>query len=173
MRQKSFDVTFHICLLSKGFETFEKILNLHTERCISFFYGDLHCLLPGPQTYNIYDFPMKWWLLLSPSHPDISQLPWPISPVVISLHWRNNDHDGVSNHQPHGCLLNRLFRLRSKKTVVVVVFYWHIRVWVSRLTSHIQGKNKYIVIQTHLKRSGTKTVGSWRLATQSSIPLDL
>ena len=35
---------------------------------------------------------------------------------IISLHWRHNDHDGVSNHQPHGCLLNRLFRRRSKKT---------------------------------------------------------
>ena len=23
----------------------------------------------------------------------------------LSLHWRHNDHDGVSNHQPHGCLL--------------------------------------------------------------------
>ena len=23
---------------------------------------------------------------------------------------------GVSNHQPHGCLLNRLFRRKSKKT---------------------------------------------------------
>ena len=33
------------------------------------------------------------------------------------LHWRHNDHDGVSNHQPHGCLLNRLFRRRSKKTL--------------------------------------------------------
>ena len=32
------------------------------------------------------------------------------------LHWRHNDHDGVSNHQTHGCLLNRLFRRRSKKT---------------------------------------------------------
>ena len=32
------------------------------------------------------------------------------------LHWRHNDHDGNSNHQPHGCLLNRLFRRRSKKT---------------------------------------------------------
>ena len=35
---------------------------------------------------------------------------------VSSLHWRHNDQDGVSNHQPHGCLLNRLFRRRSKKT---------------------------------------------------------
>ena len=33
-----------------------------------------------------------------------------------SLQWHHNDHDGVSNHQPHGCLLNRLFRRRSKKT---------------------------------------------------------
>ena len=32
------------------------------------------------------------------------------------LHWRHNGRDGVSNHQPHGCLLNRLFRRRSKKT---------------------------------------------------------
>ena len=30
--------------------------------------------------------------------------------------WRHNGRDGVSNHQPHGCLLNRLFRRRSKKT---------------------------------------------------------
>ena len=36
--------------------------------------------------------------------------------MVNPLHWRHNDHDGVSNHQPHGCLLNRLFRRRSKKT---------------------------------------------------------
>ena len=34
----------------------------------------------------------------------------------ISLRWRHNGHDCVSNHQPHHCLLNRLFRRRSKKT---------------------------------------------------------
>ena len=34
----------------------------------------------------------------------------------ITLLWRHNDHDGVSHHQPHGCLLNRWFRRRSKKT---------------------------------------------------------
>ena len=33
-----------------------------------------------------------------------------------ALRWRHNDHDSVSNHQPLGCLLNRLFRRRSKKT---------------------------------------------------------
>ena len=35
---------------------------------------------------------------------------------LTPLRWRHNDHAGVSNHQPHGCLLNRLFRRRSKKT---------------------------------------------------------
>ena len=33
-----------------------------------------------------------------------------------TLRWRHNDHAGVSNHQPYGCLLNRLFSRKSKKT---------------------------------------------------------
>ena len=33
-----------------------------------------------------------------------------------TLHWRHNGRDGVSNHQPRDCLLNRLFGCRSKKT---------------------------------------------------------
>ena len=33
-----------------------------------------------------------------------------------SLHWRQNGLDGVSTHQPHDYLLNRLFKHRSKKT---------------------------------------------------------
>ena len=32
------------------------------------------------------------------------------------LQWRHNGHDNVSNHQPHHCLLNRIFGCRSKKT---------------------------------------------------------
>ena len=41
---------------------------------------------------------------------------WYHGNIRSSLHRRQNDHDGISNHQPHGCLLNRLFRRRSKKT---------------------------------------------------------
>ena len=33
----------------------------------------------------------------------------------ITLQWRHNGRDGVSNHQPHDRLLNRLYRRRSKK----------------------------------------------------------
>ena len=35
--------------------------------------------------------------------------------VKRALQWRHNGRNGVSNHQPHDCLLNRLFRRRSKK----------------------------------------------------------
>ena len=34
----------------------------------------------------------------------------------LSLQWRHNGQDGVSNHQLHNCLLNRLLEHRSKKT---------------------------------------------------------
>ena len=46
-------------------------------------------------------------------------LPWHIRQKRIGitpLQWRHNRRDGVWNHQPHHCLLNRLFRRRSKKT---------------------------------------------------------
>ena len=36
--------------------------------------------------------------------------------IPMTLQWRHNGLNGVSNHQPRDCLLNRLFRRRSKKT---------------------------------------------------------
>ena len=35
---------------------------------------------------------------------------------MLTLKWRHNGRDSVSNHQPYDCLLNGLFRRRSKKT---------------------------------------------------------
>ena len=40
--------------------------------------------------------------------------PWPTYPGL--LRWRHNEHHDVSNNQPLGCLLNCLFRCRSKET---------------------------------------------------------
>ena len=37
-------------------------------------------------------------------------------PSWVTLQWRHNGHDGVSIHQPHDCILNRLFRRWSKTT---------------------------------------------------------
>ena len=41
---------------------------------------------------------------------------WTTTKCELSLQWRHNGHDNISNHQPHDCLFNRLFRRRSKKT---------------------------------------------------------
>ena len=47
----------------------------------------------------------------------ITKLRWVLQHTTMdSLQWRNNGCDGASNHQSHHCLLNRLFRRRSKKT---------------------------------------------------------
>ena len=43
---------------------------------------------------------------------DYNHLPW----QSHTLQWRHNGCDDVSDHQPHECLPNRLFRRRSKKT---------------------------------------------------------
>ena len=46
----------------------------------------------------------------------ISTIPTYINVLALSLDWRHNGRDSVSNHQPHDCLFNRLFRRRWKKT---------------------------------------------------------
>ena len=38
------------------------------------------------------------------------------SSVLLALLWCHNECNGISNHQPHDCLPNGLFRCRSKKT---------------------------------------------------------
>ena len=41
---------------------------------------------------------------------------WQTQPYHMTLHWRQNERVSVSDHQPHDCLLNCLFRHRSEKT---------------------------------------------------------
>ena len=71
------------------------------------------------------------WVLSAPAGPHVGPMNlviwvicyditvYPIELHVfssLSLHWRHNEPDGVSNHQPRDCLLNCLFKCRSKKT---------------------------------------------------------
>ena len=39
-----------------------------------------------------------------------------------SLQWHHNERDGVSNHQPYDCLLNRLFRRRKHQSSASLAF---------------------------------------------------
>ena len=41
--------------------------------------------------------------------------------LAHTLRWRHNGLDSVPNHQPHDCLLKRLFGRRSKKTSKLIV----------------------------------------------------
>ena len=51
-------------------------------------------------------------------NPPIASIDWNVKRIITgsSLRWRHNGHDCVSNHQPHHCLLKRLFGCRSNKT---------------------------------------------------------
>ena len=52
-------------------------------------------------------------LILADSH--MRRPRYIICQMFKPLQWRHNGRDGVSNHQPHHWLLNRLFRRRSQK----------------------------------------------------------
>ena len=61
-----------------------------------------------------------------------------------TLHWRHNGHDFVSNHQPHDCLLNRLFRRSQRKhqssASLAFVRGIHRDRWIPRTKGQLRGK---------------------------------
>ena len=65
-------------------------------------------------SYWTFDLPVTWNMTLLWRYRNENYVQPPF--FCITLRWHHNDHDGVSNHQPHGCLLNRLFWRRSEKT---------------------------------------------------------
>ena len=62
-------------------------------------------LPPWPSPSELFQMHAAWY---------ISIYSWLV--INITLQWRHNEGVGVSNLQPHDCLLNGLFRRRSKKT---------------------------------------------------------
>ena len=59
---------------------------------------------------------VKYAMLLYMCLCYIMQYMHQILPNGVTLQWRHNGRDSVSNHQCYDCLLNRLFRCRSKQT---------------------------------------------------------
>ena len=66
-----------------------------------------------------------------------------------SLQWRHNECDGVSNYQPHDCLLILLFRRRSKKTLKL------------RVTGHCEGNSPVTGEFPAQKTSNAENVSIW------------
>ena len=69
--------------------------------------------MTGHDNFTLIFFTMEW-LHWNPSYCSLAQNH--LNDVTQPLKWRHNEHDGVSNHQPHDFLLSRLFRRISKKT---------------------------------------------------------
>ena len=63
-------------------------------------------------TWKYVDKRYITWSVDLPTH---ISYPWQCN-APKALQWRHNESDGVSNHQPHDCLLKRLFSRRSNKT---------------------------------------------------------
>ena len=61
-----------------------------------------------------------------------------VNAVQYTLQWHNNELDGVSNHQPHYCLLNHLFKAQIKENIKAPS-HWHLwgeltgEQWIPRL----------------------------------------
>ena len=68
---------------------------------------------------------------------------------VTVLQWRHNEPNGVSNHQPHDCLLNRLFRRGSKKT------------WKLRVTGLCEGNSPVTGEFPAQRASNVENVSIW------------
>ena len=63
-------------------------------------------------TIGLFHSPAATWNTKTLEHRGACGVQW----MILTLRWRHNGRDSVSNHQPHDCLFNRLFRRRSKKT---------------------------------------------------------
>ena len=86
-------------------------VNIVSNQCVlaASTWTSIYCMLRSCGLYN------TTWLL--PTWCCICSWRWvPASRCFMSLHWRHNGRDCVSNYQPHECFLKRLFRRRSKKT---------------------------------------------------------
>ena len=95
----------------------------------------VHILHTNKKIYIWYTISLQsvnWSHYYISTFSDISRkdLPRQFRDVYISssLQWRHNEHDGVPNHQPQDCLLNRLSNRRSKRTSwsASLAFLWGI-----------------------------------------------
>ena len=105
--------------------------------------------------------------LTIPFRQDFIQLH--ISCNWLSSQWRHNNQDGVSNHQPHGCLLNRLFTRRSKKhqSSASLALWGEVTGdrWIPRTNCQLRGKCFHLMTSSWYRYTSQLHI-SWVLHVQ-------
>ena len=88
-----------------------RIVQYHsTKRCWNVSEIYTKCILDSVMIHKfvaVREVTRRWMLII---------LAYLIDHNVVWLQWIHNGRDSVSNHQSHDCLLNSLFKCRSKKT---------------------------------------------------------
>ena len=83
----------------------------------------------------------------------------------VTLQWRHNERDGVANHRSLDCILNRLFRRRSKKTSKLCVTGLCGERWIPRTKGQWRGKCFHLMTSSwlfhHLVPQGKQSAGYW------------
>ena len=99
-----------LCIICSGNKWYEVIIL----SVVSYHHWDHHHYSHIMPWSTITEYKVIWfWVMMSYIDHNVFSN---IQIAFWSLLWRHNEPDGVSNHQPHHCLLNRLFGHRSKKT---------------------------------------------------------
>ena len=89
---------------------------------------------------------------------------------VFPLQWRHNGLDGVWDHQPHDCLLNRLFRRRLKQNTKALR-HWSLcgeftgDRWIPRTKGQLRGKF------SHMMTSSCHLIISARVGWPRTFPI--
>ena len=104
----------HHCLLNRLFRRRSKKTSKFSVTSLCAGNSPVTSQHKGPVTRKMFPFDdvIMNIVIYNPSHDNTHTTPH----LQYTLRWRHNDHAGVSNHQPPGCWLNRLFRRKSKKT---------------------------------------------------------
>ena len=96
-----------------------------------------------------------WWKYIHPP-PMVSSHKGPaMLRHCNTLHWRHNDNGGVSNRQPHGCLLNRYSDADQRKhqSSASLAFVWgiHRDRWIPRTKGQQRGKWLHLMASSWLQ----------------------
>ena len=96
-----------------------------------------------------------------------------------SLRWRHSERDGVSNHQPHRCLLNRLFKAQIKENVKAPSHWplcWKFTSdrWIPSTKGKLLGKCSHLITSSWCTQGGKhlNEARSW-LYIKNYVPIRL